>query len=151
MSISFHYNRRKHADHKLLSTLCRANFAREYAKRISPQNVSVWLAAPGLTQTEFAQKSHDGVLNEQKDGEVMSDIKPRTPEDGTKTVILASVDDPKKYNWTPQKGDAIRLSNCKEEPAPENTADSQVRTEIYVEIQQILADYITGIPTELKA
>ena len=77
--------------------------------------------------------------------------KPRTPEEGTKTVILASVDDPKKYNWTPEKGDAIRLSNCKEQPAPESTADRQERREIYQEIQQILANHLSGIPTELKA
>lgn len=130
----------------------RANFTREYAKHVSPQNVSVWLAAPGLTQTEFAQKSHDGILAEkQEDNESMYSAKPRTPEEGAKTVILASVDDPKKYNWTPEKGDAIRLSNCKEEPAPESTSDRQERREIYQEIQQILANHLAGISTELKA
>lgn len=130
----------------------RANFVREYAKRISPQNVSVWLAAPGLTQTEFAQKSHDGILAEkQVNNEDTYSIKPRTPEEGGKTVILAAIDDPKKYDWTAQKGDAIRLSNCKEEPAPETTGDRQERREIYQEIQQILSKQIVDIPVELRA
>ncbi|TFY76048.1 hypothetical protein EWM64_g7965 [Hericium alpestre] len=63
----------------------------EYARRIpASANIAVAAAAPGLVATELGQKDASGNNLQLIDLETLVTIRPRTPEEGARTIVLAA-------------------------------------------------------------
>ncbi|TFY78046.1 hypothetical protein EWM64_g5969 [Hericium alpestre] len=63
----------------------------EYARRIpSSAKIAVAAAAPGLVATEVGQKDINGNNLEPVDFETLVSVRPRTPEEGARTIVLAA-------------------------------------------------------------
>lgn len=138
--------------HYCTTKLYLAYMVREYASRIAGQPVAVFLAAPGLTSSEFGQKSHAGTLTADKvDFESIGDTKSRTNAEGAKTIIVAATEDLSTWNWSKDStADAVRLSNSVLEPAPENTANAVTRRTIWNELPELLGnEFAEQIPNEI--